>query len=375
MKPIECDVVVIGGGLQGLSSAMHISQRGLKVILLEAEYCGRHASGVNAGGVRSLGRHVAEIPLSLIAQEEYWHHMPSILGNDCGFVGSGQLQLAENDDEMQIAHERVSMLNSLGYTHEEFIDSSKVRQLVPSIANYVKGGIWVKRDGYALPFHTVVAFKNKAHELGATILENSPVTHVEQNGADWLVHTATQTFRCAKVVNAAGAWANTFASQLGEETPSTTNGLMLMVTNRVAPFVKPVLGALGRPLSFKQFDNGTVVIGGSLMCKADADARCADSNAASLYKSAQTVTDLFPHLKHVTINRVWAGVEAFMPDSIPVISHSTKADGLVHAFGFSAHGFQLSPAVGRIVSELVCDGKASIDISAFSISRFFKNGN
>lgn len=373
--PTRCDVVVIGGGLQGLSSAYHLAKRGLSVTLLEAEYCGRHASGVNAGGVRSLGRHVAEIPISLMALDDYWHRMPDVVGHDCGFVGSGQLQLAENEAEMQVAAERVALLNSLGFHHEEVIDAAYVRKLVPSISPHVQGGIWAKRDGYALPFQTVVAFKHSASQLGAHIQEQSPVLKVESHGADWVVHTTTQEFRCGHIVNTAGAWANGFARQLGEETPAETNGLMLMVTQRVAPFVRPTLGALGRPLSFKQFDNGTVVIGGSLMCEADEVARCADANAAALYKSAQTVTDLFPHLTHVAINRVWAGVEAFMPDSIPVISPSSTVQGVTHAFGFSAHGFQLSPAIGRLVSELVCDGRASLDLRAFSITRFQESGD
>src|SRR5690625_1816670 len=369
-KPKRCDVLVIGGGLQGLSSAFHLAKRGLKVILLEAEYCGRHASGVNAGGVRSLGRHIAEIPLSLVAIENYWHEMLSVVGSDCGFVGSGQLQLAENDEEMQVAEERVNKLRGLGYTHEKLIDAKKVKELVPSIADHVKGGIWVARDGYALPYHTVVAFKLKAQSLGVEILEFTPAKKIEQYGADWLVYTDKREFLAGQIVNAAGAWANRFAAQLGEVLPVKVNGLMLMVTHRVAPFVRPVLGALGRPLSFKQFDNGTVLIGGGLMCEADPQARVADANATALYKSAETVTDLFPHLNTVGINRVWAGVEAFMPDAIPVVSPSYKASGMMHAYSFSAHGFQLSPAVGRAVSELVCDGKSSIDISGLSIERF-----
>ena len=80
------DALVVGGGLQGLSSAFQLARRGYRVRLLEAEYCGRHASGVNAGGVRTLGRHLAEIPLALAAREQLWHHLQELLGDTGGFV-------------------------------------------------------------------------------------------------------------------------------------------------------------------------------------------------------------------------------------------------------------------------------------------------
>jgi sarcosine oxidase subunit beta len=131
-----------------------------------------------------------------------------------------------------------------------------------------------------------------------------------------------------------------------------------------------VLGATGRPLSFKQFSNGTVVIGGALECAADSQTRQCQLDFAQLGRSARTVTDLFPHLQHVVVNRAWAGIEGFMPDGIPVISRSGTHDGLVHAFGFSAHGFELGPIVGSVVAELVCDARSTHDLDAFRIGRF-----
>ena len=81
----HAEVLVIGGGIHGLSTALHLAQAGVKVTLLEADYCGRHASGVNAGGVRTLGRHAAEIPLAL-SSRALWHELKARLGDDGGFV-------------------------------------------------------------------------------------------------------------------------------------------------------------------------------------------------------------------------------------------------------------------------------------------------
>jgi sarcosine oxidase subunit beta len=147
-------------------------------------------------------------------------------------------------------------------------------------------------------------------------------------------------------------------------------GLMLMVTHRVAPFCRATLGATGRPLSFKQFDNGTVVIGGKLIGIADLAGRHGEVDFARLVRSAHTVVDLFPHLRHLGVNRAWAGVEAFTEDSLPVISSSRKASNLTYSFGYCGSGFQLGPGCGKLVSELVLDGVPSLPLDAFAIDRF-----
>ena len=87
----EADVLLIGGGLHGASSAFYLARRGASVTVLEADYVGRHASGVNAGGVRTLGRPLPEIPLALMSRE-IWHALPETVGDDCGFVPSGQVE-------------------------------------------------------------------------------------------------------------------------------------------------------------------------------------------------------------------------------------------------------------------------------------------
>jgi sarcosine oxidase subunit beta len=93
-------------------------------------------------------------------------------------------------------------------------------------------------------------------------------------------------------------------------------------------------------------------------------------NWAKLAVSARTVMALFPQLENVRIVRAWAGIEAFMPDNLPVISRSSASPDAYHAFGFSAHGFQLSPIVGKIMSQLILDGQTELAIEPFSIQRF-----
>ncbi len=145
---------------------------------------------------------------------------------------------------------------------------------------------------------------------------------------------------------------------------------MLMISERLPHFIDPVIGAANRKLSFKQMQNGTLLIGGAHMAELNMQHQVSEMNWPKLAVSARTVMALFPQLKNVRIVRAWAGIEAFMPDHLPVIGQSSTHANAWHAFGFSAHGYQLSPVIGRIISQLILDGKTDLPIEPFSIRRF-----
>jgi sarcosine oxidase subunit beta len=110
------DVIIIGGGLHGASAALHLALRRQRVLVLEKSMVGRHASGANAGGVRTLGRDLAEVPLA-VAGMELWHGIASLVGDDCGFHAHGQLKVAESAAEMQALEARQASLQALGFQH------------------------------------------------------------------------------------------------------------------------------------------------------------------------------------------------------------------------------------------------------------------
>jgi sarcosine oxidase subunit beta len=363
------DVIIIGGGLHGCSAALHLARRGIRPLVIEKDHVGRHASGVNAGGVRRLGRHVAEIPLS-VASMELWHSIRDLVDDDCGFESHGQIKVAESEAELDILRKRVAQVRALGFDHEELIGRDELKQLVPAIADHCMGAIICRRDGAALPYRTTLAFKRKAEALGARFIEGERAEHVKRAGKNWQVTTTQSAYEAPILVNASGGWADRIAAQLGEPVPLETIALMLMITAPVAPFLKPVMGATGRPLSFKQFRNGTVLIGGGYTGIAERDHNRTTLDFAKLALSARTVWDLFPVMRKAEIARCWAGLEGRMPDEIPVIGPSATQENVFHAFGFSAHGFQLGPIVGAVIAELIATKATNLPIAPFRIDRF-----
>ena len=127
------DVLVIGAALHGCSAALHLARRGLRVRVIDKDHVGRHASGVNAGGVRRLGRHLAEVPLS-VASMDMWHHIEDLVGDGCGFEQHGQIKVAESESDLAKLQARAQQVRDIGFHHEELIGQEELRSLLPAVA-------------------------------------------------------------------------------------------------------------------------------------------------------------------------------------------------------------------------------------------------
>jgi sarcosine oxidase subunit beta len=287
----------------------------------------------------------------------------------------GQLRVAENAEEAATLRERAARLASLGYDHERWIGPDELFARVPALAQHCVGALVADRDGAALPYRTTWAFRRKAEALGQRFLEGMRVHDVTRAGGAWNIETSAGRLTGRVLVNCAGAWATAICAKLGEPVPLEPIAPMMLVTLRMPHFLDPVVLGTGRPLSFKQTREGTVLIGGGRRARVDCEAETTELDFRELALSAQTVRDLFPVMRDATIHRGWAGIEARMPDDIPVIGPSAVAPDVFHAFGFSAHGFELGPIVGRITADLVARGATDLPIRAFSIDRFLTPRN
>jgi len=262
------DVAILGAGIQGCSTALHCCVRELSVTVIEKDHAGRHASGVNAGGVRRLNRHPAEIPLS-VASMRIWHGIEDLLGDDCGFRISGQVRVAETPADLEVLAARAQMVRDLGFTHEEMIGRDELYELVPALAPHCLGALIARDDGFASPARATAAFRRRAAELGAVFLENCPAETPRRRGDAWEIPTAQGPVQAKYLENTSGAWGDHFAAALGEPVPIEARAPMLMITDRLPPFITPVVGSASRYISFKQLDNGTVLIGGGTIGSAD----------------------------------------------------------------------------------------------------------
>jgi sarcosine oxidase, subunit beta len=364
------DVIVVGGGLHGLSAALHIARRGRRVVVLEKDRVAAHASSYSAGGVRTLGRHAAEVPLA-VESLAIWHRIADLVGEDCGFQEVGHVKVAENAAELQTLADRAAAMRAAGWEHEELVDAAELRRLLPAVAEHAVGGLVSRRNGFARPYRTALAFRRAAEAAGAVVREGAGVTGLARTGGQWHVRCSDGSTLAAPVlVNTAGAWGGRLARAAGEEIPLGFSALMMIYTSALPPFVTPVVGLTGRPMSFKQAPSGHVMIGGGHRGLADLDSGRVSLDVERLAYSARTALDLFPILASARLVHAWAGIEGMLPDEIPVVGLSRVVPGLVHAFGFCGHGFELGPVMGGIVAQLAIDGGTNQPIAPFAPDRF-----
>lgn len=363
------DFLVIGGGLHGLAAALFAARHGLRVIIVERDYAGRHASGATAAGVRTLGRAPEELPLSLEAAA-FWPEMRDLVGDDCGFRSCGQLQVAESDKAMTAIIRRIEKLQAQGMRHEQRLDANALRDIIPDLPQHCVGAAWVPSDGAADPHRALKAFKSAAKKAGVIIFEQSELLALSRNRAIWKADAGSEQFQAPLVLNAAGAWAGRVGTMAGEKLEHTIRTSMMLVTERARARVGPVVSSFGEKLSFKQTEQGTILIGGGAQGRLAADSNSAQVDMRALSQAARTAVRLFPWSGGVRIVRSWAGMEAMTEDRLPVLGFSTQIEGMIHAFGFSGHGFQLVPSVGRAIASLVAGEQPSHNLRPFSADRF-----
>lgn len=365
--------VIIGGGIQGCATAYFLAKRGQPVTLIEKDRLARHASGVNAGGVRRLGRDLAEIPLSLAASE-IWHNLHTEIGEAANaFHPCFYVKVALDEEGRELGLKRADNLQKAGYKHEVWIEDDDIKDRLPQLSAPTFGGLLVEGDGWATPWRIVQGFAKAAKLHGAEIIEGCHVITMSRHYELWQIHTSNGVYEADNVVNCAGAWAANLAEQAGEPVmPITAYAPMLAVTEPKPDILPAVMGVLGHTLSLKQLDTGQFVIGGGVRANADLETSRAGLALPELAESMALAIRLLPSLAQTQIIRCWSGIEGYMPDNLPVIGRGTQT-GLYHGFGFSAHGFQLGPAVGEALADIVMGQQPRFSLDPFKPSRFLSS--
>lgn len=369
------DVLIIGGGLQGCAIALYLARAGRRVTLVEKQLAGRHASGVNAGGVRLLMRDPREYPLSLRAME-LWGELESIVGAEAAEacelrLDTAQVAVALAPEDLQWANARVEDMRTRGFHSEELIAKEDLHRLLPGLTRSALGGLISRRDGHANPANTSRAFRNAAQSAGVQLLERCVLLELKiMPAGHWCARTDAGDIEAEQVINCAGAWGAKVAAGVGEALPLDVLAPSMMVTARVKPFVTPVVIGINRPLSFKQTAAGSLVIGGGILGKPCLAGDTSFTVMDRMSASAAVTIAASPGLAGIPVLRTWSGLEGKTPDGIPIIGPSSQHRGLWHVFGFSGHGFQLAPAVGELVAQSLISGRCDPRLAPFGADRF-----
>jgi len=369
----EADVIVIGGGIVGTTTAFFLRQRNRSVILLERGLTGQQASGVNYGGIRRQGRALPQLAMANRALRT-WQRSAELLGEDIEFLASGHTRVCYHQKDAE--HFDQYAIDARAYGLElEVLHGKAVFRRFPFLGREVLAASISPLDGHANPRLAAPAFGRAAARLGAQVIEDTEIVRVEKDGGRFRVESARgDVYWAAQLVICAGAWATRLTEQFGETAPITARGPQMCVTEPVPYVFKSSMGVFTsvkeESIYFRQIPRGNIIVGGGPAGPADAVTSRASVLPINTVRQLAQMRRLVPALAPLHVIRVWSGVEGYLPDGEPVIGPSSQVDGLFYAFGFSGSGFQIGPGVGETMAELVDTGSTAIPLDAFSIRRF-----
>jgi sarcosine oxidase subunit beta len=348
-------VVIVGGGLMGLSAAWHMRRADsvARVVVLERTQVGAAASGASAAGVRVMGRDPAERALAL-ASLARWPDIDRELEGATGYRRGGGLRVALDEASWRTASAWVADQRVAGVPLE-MLDAADVRRLAPDVAPGVRGGVFCAMDGQAEAIPTVQAFATAARRAGARLEERVGAERlvVEHGRVVAVLRSDGRREPCDVAIVAAGTWSVALLAPHGVRLPFVTRALQMLLTEPAPGALAPVISAFERKLSFKQLASGAYLIGGGWPARIpDEPANRWELLDESVASSLAVAREVYPPVATTKLARGWAGLEAFTPDDLPVLGFVPGLDGGLVAAGFSGHGFALAPAVGDVLARL-----------------------
>ena len=417
--PWEADVVIIGGGIVGVSTAWFLARKGVNVVLCEKGHIAGEQSGRNWGWVRQQGRDIRELPM-MIESMRIFRELENEIGEDVGFVAGGCLLTARNDRDMEKFHEWIAAARDFDLD-TRILDAREIDALVEGAASKWRGAMYTASDGRAEPHKTTAAIARAAGRAGATILPCCAVRGLEISaGRVSGVVTEHGSIRTSTVLCAAGAWTSMFCRSLDIDVPQLK---VRGTVARTAPAKKVLDGNLfSKKLGIRRRDDGGYTVGHGAVLdhgitpstfryafkfipalikeltvlrlrigrdfvdefnmpkRWPLDARSPfESNrildpapnrkiVAGIEKNLAAV---FPALAGTPIVETWAGIVETVPDVVPVIGETAEIPGFFLATGFSGHGFGIGPGAGKALAAMLTNDDNPVDLKPFRLDRFF----
>ncbi|WP_306579344.1 FAD-binding oxidoreductase [Pseudomonas sp.] len=416
--PDATTVVIIGGGIIGLTAALTLAERNIPVVVLEKGRIAGEQSSRNLGWVRKTNRHAHDIPLALAA-DRLWAEMPARVGSDVGYRQAGIMFIGRNDTQMGMHEGWLKSVEALGLD-SRLLSAREIAQMVPGGRADWAGGIFTPSDARAEPTLAASAIARAAMAKGAVVVEHCAVrTLVTAAGRVSGVVTEQSEIRCDQVLLAGGLWSRKFLGNLGINLPTLPLTCSVL---RTEPMDGPTDIAVGAPdFSFRKHKDGGYIVTqrGALdafltldhlllgkrylpQLRAQRDflrisfgkyffkdlalarrwkatdvtpferVRVQDphANPALNDEAMRNLKAAWPVFEQARIASAWAGTIDVTPDSNPVIGPVATLPGLTLATGFSGHGFGTSPAAGQLAADLVSQAAPLIDPAPYRFERF-----
>ncbi len=366
----KADIVIIGGGIQGCSIAYNLAKKGAKnIVILEKNTCASGSSGRCGAGIR---QQFGTKMNCILAREsmKIFETLSEELDYDIELNQAGYLILAYTEKEINQFKKNVVLEQSLGI-EAKMVTPEEAKEIVPPLnLEGIIGGTFCPTDGNVNPLYTTFGYAEAAQRLGVKYYPFTEVTEIETEDKRILsVITNKGKILTPIVVNAAGGYSGPVGKMAGVDIPVYSQRHQILITEPIDPLWKPMLMSFSENYYFQQLPDGGVLGG-----YGDPEHEIIGDNVGSSWQFSRTMAKkmvkLVPILKEVHMVRQWAGLYNMSPDAQPILGEHPQLKGFYMSVGFSGHGFMLAPVTGRLIAELILDGKTSIPIDKLDIGRF-----
>ncbi|HEY6640943.1 FAD-dependent oxidoreductase [Povalibacter sp.] len=374
----DAQVLVIGAGIIGVSTALYLARAGVDVLLIDQGAANGQASGANAGSLhlQLLSWDLAEEPAArAIAAETVrlqqlgiaaWQELQHEVDGDFEMRLSGGIVVAETDAQMEFLAQKAALERKFGVA-VEMLSGSDLQRMIPAVADTMIGGTYCGGEGKINPMLATPMVLRKALQAGARFEANVAVCGIEPVRNGYRVATTRGTIRCGKIVNAAGGWCAGIAALVGASLPVQAAAQQMIVTEPTDLKIDYLLALSQRHLTMKQAPNGNLLIGGGWPAAFDAQLGKAVTLRDSIEGNLWVAQRVVPAIGQLRMLRSWATV-GVMIDGAPILGELPGRPGFFNAVG--ANGYTMGPILGRITAELVTTGAPSTDVRPFAVERF-----
>ena len=392
---MNSDVIVIGAGIAGCSTALHLAEAGISTVVLEKGEISSEASGVNMGGLGgagwgnspSLQEHLTMGSLNIFKR------LQNELGYDIEFRQSGSFTAIHTEGQHAYAKERVLEAQNNGF-NLELMSAYEARALEPELNLEMLGYVYTSSRGQADPLKTTRAFGQAAIQAGATVETNTEVIAVEKMNGTWSVKTSRGVYESDAVVVAAGAWCKLLGKMVGVEIPIEPVVGQMWSTEPLPPRIFGTIGSfessfywsedsyagagsppelthlgaqrLTRHLYGRQRKSGEIIFGGDRR-DVGFDKTIED---AGIDVNKGHATEILPLLADLPIATTWSGLMPFSIDGHPIIGELPYNENLFVVTGLASSGFGRGPGAGMLIADFVARGAAHPVLSQSSPARF-----
>ncbi len=370
--PKTADVVIIGGGIMGTSTAYHLARKGAgRVVLVEKEpFFGMMSTGQCAGGIRHQFSSEINIRFS-IESIRMLERFPEEMDQDIDLRFTGYLFLLTHEEDVRTFRKNVALQHSLGVM-TQWLEPEEIARMVPLVnLEGVLAGTFYERDGLCDPSSVVQGYVKNARRLGARLFTDTAATGIRTRGNRIVaVETTRGVIETPVVVNACGAWAPHIGRMVGVDIPIVPLRRQIVVTTPIPeiPPDFPFVIFFREALYFHREGEG-ILTGKSNPNETPGYKLDVDPEWELIHMEEAMYR--LPVLERAGLLAHWAGLYEVTPDAHPILGRIPTVDGFYVMAGFSGHGFMHGPVAGLLMAEEILDGRAhTINIDPFRYDRF-----